>query len=132
MIDYKNIIREFYERVYNQRDIKAIDEWVSPDVIGHGPALADEIRGIQKVKEFSLYAWKTYTDYKLTIKDIFAEENKVVLRAEVQAKHIPTDKKVHFMGLNIYRFENDKIVEYWRVYDRLDLYEKQLGGWKPN
>ena len=27
--------------------------------------------------------------------------------------------------------EDGLIREYWRAYDRHDLYEKQLGGWRP-
>jgi len=27
--------------------------------------------------------------------------------------------------------EGGRIREYWRAYDRLDLYDRQLGGWRP-
>ncbi len=53
--------------------------------------------------------------------------------AEVRgaATHRATGKPVHFFGLTLYRLEHGRILEYWRAYDRLDLYDRQLGGWRP-
>jgi predicted ester cyclase len=34
-------------------------------------------------------------------------------------------------GLTLYRLEDGRIREYWRAYDRHDLYDRQLDGWRP-
>jgi hypothetical protein len=33
--------------------------------------------------------------------------------------------------MTLYRFDDGLIREYWRCYDRHDLYNRQLVGWRP-
>mgnify|MGYP003484920188 CR=1 FL=1 len=57
--------------------------------------------------------------------------DRVVVRGSVRATHKPTGRAVRFFGITEYRIDGGLIREYWRAYDRHDLYEKQLGGWRP-
>ena len=40
-------------------------------------------------------------------------------------------RNLAFMREHLHKDVVGLIREYWRAYDRHDLYEKQLGGWRP-
>ena len=65
------------------------------------------------------------------MENIAAQGDRVVVRGNVRATHKPTGRAVRFFGITEYRIDGGLIREYWRAYDRHDLYEKQLGGWRP-
>ena len=125
------LVARYYEEVFNQRNLDFLAEAMHPDVVGHGPGMQDEVRGLEDVAAFSAYVYEIYDDYTLTVNELFSSGNLVQVRATVNAVHKPTGRAVEFFGLSVYRLEAGKIAEYWRAYDRLDLYETQLGGWRP-
>jgi predicted ester cyclase len=89
------------------------------------------VRGPEQVAAFSAYVFEAYDDYRFTLEETVAEGDRVVVRGRVTARHRPTGRPVRFFGITIYRLEDGLIREYWRAYDRLDLYDHQLGGWRP-
>ena len=125
------LVARYYEEVFNGRNLEFLSEAMHADVVGHGPGLQDEVRGLADVAAFSAYVYEIYDDYQLTVNQLFGSGDFVQVRATVQAVHRPTGRSVQFFGLSVYRVEQGKIAEYWRAYDRLDLYETQLGGWRP-
>ena len=84
--------------------------------------------------------WRTsIPDFHVTLDDIFAEGDKVVVRWTVRGTHQgnielgsmgitvpPTGKQISFVGMDIFHFRGGKIVEAWRNWDRLGLFQ-QLG-----
>mgnify|MGYP003397777692 CR=1 FL=1 len=80
------LMRQYYEEVFNRRNLAFMREHLHADVVGRG---------------------------------------------SVRATHKPTGRAVRFFGITEYRIEDGLIREYWRAYDRHDLYETQLGGWRP-
>jgi len=64
------LMRQYYEEVFNRRNLAFMREHLHEDVVGHGPGIDDVVTGAEQVAAFS-------------------------------------------------------------AYDRHDLYEKQLGGWRP-
>jgi len=125
------LVARYYEEVFNQRNLDFLAQAMHADVLGHGPGMQDEVRGLADVAAFSAYVYEVYADYQLTVNQLFGSGELVQVRATVEAVHRPTGKKVKFFGLSVYRLEQGKIAEYWRAYDRLDLYEIQLDGWRP-
>jgi len=129
--DNAAFLARYYDEVFNRRNLALLRESLHPDVVGHGPGAGDEVRGLEQVVAFSAYVWEIYDDYRLTVDEIVAQGDRVVVRATVAAVHRPTGRPVRFFGLTQYRLEEGKIREYWRAYDRLDLYDRQLAGWRP-
>ena len=127
----EQLIARYYEEVFNQRNLGFIREAMVEDVVGHGPGMEDRAEGVQQVAAFSAYVYDVYDDYRLTVDELFGQGDLVQVRATVNAVHRPTGRPVQFFGLSTYRLERGQIVEYWRAYDRLDLYDRQLGGWRP-
>ena len=125
------LMRRYYDEVFNRRNLEFLRQHLHADVVGHGPGLADVLRGRDQVAAFSAYVWEVYEDYRLTVESVIAQGDTVAVRGSVRAVHKPTGKPVAFFGMTEYKIENGTIIEYWRAYDRLDLYDKQLGGWRP-
>ena len=125
------LIRRYYDEVFNRRNLGFLRAHLHPDVVGHGPGADDEVRGIEQVVAFSAYVWEAYDDYRLSVEGAVAAGDRVVVRGLVTARHRATGRPVRFFGLTEYRLEDGLIREYWRSYDRLDLYDRQLGGWRP-
>ena len=125
------LMRRYYEEVFNRRNLAFLREHLHPDVVGHGPGADDIVRGADQVAAFSMYVFEAYDDYRFTLEQTIAQGDRVVVRGSVTATHRATGKPVRFFGLTEYRLEAGKIRAYWRAYDRLDLYDAQLGGWRP-
>ena len=74
-----------------------------------------------------------FPDIQVTIDDLIAEGDKIVVRQTFRGTHqgpmgsvAPTGKQVTFSGMFIFRVENDQFVEEWALLDGLAL-QNQLG-----
>jgi len=74
-----------------------------------------------------------FPDICLRVDDMFAEEDRVVLRWSASGTHqgeffgiTPTNRQITANGMAIYRFADGKIVEEWMNTDMLGLL-RQLG-----
>jgi predicted ester cyclase len=126
-----SLMRRYYDEVFNRRNLAFLREHLHPEVVGHGPGADDEVRGADQVAAFSSYVFEVYDDYRLTVEGVTAAGDRVVVRGSVDALHKPTGRRVRFFGITEYRIEGGRIREYWRAYDRHDLYDRQLAGWRP-
>jgi len=135
----KAIIRSFFEAV-NRRNLAVIDELIAPDYVDH----TLQRQGLEGLKQFLKFLFKTFPDWHEITKDMIAEGDKVWIRVKYSATHKgewrgslplmpkrnyvlpPTGKKITFTGVHIYRIVDGKVVERESVYDVLDFY-KQLG-----
>ena len=129
--DNKALVRRTYD-VINKRNLKAIDELVDPNYVGHIPAFppVQGIEGLQQV--FSTYL-TAFPDMTGTIEDLIAEGDKVAARLTFRGTHTgpmmgipPTGKQVRVSGIHIMRYANGKLVEHWGNNDDLGMMQ-QLG-----
>lgn len=132
----KAISRRFVDEIIVRKNLAAFDDLVAPDVVAHHvpPPLQQDFDGWKAVVSMVLGA---FPDAKITVGDMIAEGDKVVLRWSVQGTHkgelmgIPaTGKKVAFTGMIIDRFAAGKIVEHWEQFDMLGMMQ-QLGVVPP-
>ena len=78
--------------------------------------------------------FSSFPDLHVKIEHILAENNLVLVFLNFVGTHkgefngrSPTNKRVTNRSADLYRIENDKIVEHWDVVDQLDLL-KQIGA----
>jgi predicted SnoaL-like aldol condensation-catalyzing enzyme len=103
----KKIVVEFYQKLFGDKDISAIDQYIVEDYIQHNPVAAD---GRQALKDFA-NKWianqpKTQVDFQ-----------KVVADGDLVFLHIKT-KSISGKDLSlvdIFRLKNGKIVEHWDI-----------------
>lgn len=111
---------------------KMIDELVEPDAMIRTPLPLD-LTGAEVLKHVWATLLAAFPDLHLTVEDMIAEGDKVVVRNTVTGTHRgeylglpPTGKSVTYNEIFIFRFVNGRVVETWGVVDVLSQM-KQLG-----
>jgi len=134
--DNKALVRRWFEEVWNQQRVEAIDEMFATDGIAHG--LSDDpeqpVRGPADFRVFHAKFCEAFPNMSIAVDDVIAEDDKVVARCSVRGKHLghslgiaATQAPVEFGGITILRIRNGQIVEAWNQFDFMKMY-KQLGA----
>ena len=132
-MDVKALALQAVERIFNRKELGAIDELVSKEVVDHSApeGLPPGIEGYRlKVGGFV----SAFPDLQLTYAQQISEGDMVAGRFTFVGTHqgtfagIPaTGKRVSVTGHDQLRFENGKIAEHWVEMDVLSLMQ-QLGA----
>jgi len=119
----------------NDRDLDKIERFATPNFTRHdltGAFLA-EGSGSTEATDFLHTLFEAFPDFRTDVQDVFASGDRVAVRYKFSGTHqgilfgIPsTGKKVDFSGINIYRFEENKIAEAWQLWDWAGVL-KQIG-----
>lgn len=116
----KEMIRRQIEEVWNQHNASKIADFWGDETLAQITHTHEELI-------------TAFPDTHLTIDDLLAEGDKVVLRATISGTHEgalhgipPTHKQVQFMAMRIFRIADGKIVETHVVADTLGVLQ-QLG-----
>ena len=128
MEENKVLIKSFIDDVFNQHDLTAIDKYLSPNLTdGTG-------KTTESFKKYLTSLFSGFPDLHVKIEHNLAENNLVLVFLNFVGTHkgefngrSPTNKRVTNRSADLYRIENDKIVEHWDVVDQLDLL-KQIGA----
>src|SRR6195256_5050520 len=111
---------------------KTIDELVEPGALTRTP-VPIVVMGARAIKEVFARLHRAYPDLHITVEDLIAEGDKVVVRDSVTGTHRgeymgipPTGKSVTYNEIFIVRFEGGRIAETWGVVDVLSQVN-QLG-----
>lgn len=133
---HKAVIRRWIEQAWNTGDVEIADELYSPDYCARGSVAESdrELRGVESVKQMVRRTRGSFPDIHFTIEHLIAEDDKVVGVFTVRGTHQgyldeipPTGRQVTFMAVDVWRFEQGRIVERCVIsIDRLDLL-RQLG-----
>jgi steroid delta-isomerase-like uncharacterized protein len=126
------LVRRFYDGVVNKGDLAAADELLAADYMEHSGSRSTP--GRDAFKQFLQTLAIAFPDIRLTIDDMIAENDKVVVRVTVQGTHEgvlfgnipPTGRTATWRGVDILRISGGKIVERWNCRDLLGMLQ-QLG-----
>ena len=139
----KAIVCRFYEEVFNQRNVDAIDELVHPEFLNHDPTPAAS-RDPESMKQFIHIITQAFPNHHHAIfqrkgfanEDLIAEGDKVVMRCILTGTHQgrfpgflempPTGKAICQRQIHILRVRDSKVAEHWVVRDDLTMMQ-QLG-----
>jgi len=112
--DAKAFVRGHFEDFVNRQDLSAADRNFAHDYREHGsdvpPGLPD---GPEGPKTYLAAAFRRFPDIHVTIEDIIAEGDKVVVRNTWRATDSTTSQKIEFSGIVIWRIVNGKLAERW-------------------
>ena len=131
----KTFMRRFYEEVFNQRNLAAIDDFVAPTFFNHSASQLGMPAGdLEHVKQFLSVVMQSFPDLHYTIEDMLAEGDKVVTRLTLSGTQQgdfmsipPTGKHATISDIEIFRIADGKAVEVWVQADFLGLLQ-QLGA----
>ncbi len=129
----KAIVRRYYEEVWNQGNLAAVDELYTPTFILNGQTI-----DCDQQKQIIAGTRAAIPNSTLTCEDMIAEGDKVASRWMARGTHQgewltsignipPTGKQVTVTGISIHRIEDGRIVEDWFNLDELGLFQ-QLGA----
>ncbi|MGI8834918.1 MAG: ester cyclase, partial [Nitrososphaeraceae archaeon] len=114
----KALVKSFVEEVFNKHDLSSIEKYLAG-------------QGSEGFKQFLSEFFIAFPDIHANVEHIVAENDLVVVFLNFTATHKgefqgmpPTNKKVNTRSADLYRIENEKIVEHWDVVDQLNLLEQ--------
>ena len=121
----ESLARQWFERIFNKRDIEAINELIAPEV----RLLAEGIThvGRDAIRERVQAVLDAFNPLRLTIENVLVDGDSTVVYWKVKKKHIAeflsipaTNRWVTLRGSSHARFENNQIIEardHWDIHD---------------
>jgi steroid delta-isomerase-like uncharacterized protein len=135
MAENANLIRRWFEEVWNQGNEQTIDAMCAKDAIGYGQAQRGaDIRGPEHFKQFWRGFRDAFSNIHVDIHETIEQDDRVAARWTLTMSHTgaflgiaAANKRVSVNGISIQRFANGLIIEAWDNWDQLDLLV-QLGA----
>lgn len=119
----KALAQRFYEEVFNKKKLDAIDELCAPDFVDHN-AMPGQAPGAKGLKDVFAAFFRGLPDLRITIQELVAERDIVVVRFSGTATHTgelmgaaPSGKAVTMRGMDMIRIKNGKAIEVWHEGD---------------
>ncbi|HEX8284862.1 MAG TPA: ester cyclase [Pyrinomonadaceae bacterium] len=135
-VDGKEVVRRWFEEVWNKGRSEAIDEMFDEEGVAHGLAGegGEALRGPANFRVFHQQFREAFPGVEVSVDDAISEGDKVAARCTVRARHEgdslglrATQKPVEFTGMTFARVRGGKIVEAWNNFDFMTMYQ-QLGA----
>lgn len=102
----KKLVADFYQELYGDKNIDAIDKYLDSNYVQHNPSIGD---GKESLRVAFKVWYKGALKEKIDIRHLAADGNFVYLHT----RSIENGKTVAIM--DIYRVENGKIMEHWDI-----------------
>ncbi len=129
----KTLARRLIEEGLGQGNISLFDEFLTPDFVEHEELPPGTPPGREGAKQLITMFHSAFPDFKVTIDDLIAEGEKVVIRQTWSGTHkgefmgiVPSGKNVSFGVIDTFRIAGGKVVEHWGQTDNFALMQ-QLG-----
>lgn len=125
----RKIAQEYAHRIWDKRDLKAIDELLAKDVIIH--SLLGNFHGPEAMRAVVLAWYEAFPDLKVSNELIISENDLVSIQWNAKGTHLgafkghsPSGKTVSYSGVTVYRLAHGKITEYWAYLDMNHLFNQ--------
>jgi predicted ester cyclase len=110
----KAFVRGHFEDFVNRKDLSATDRNFAADYQEHGSDVPPGLPpGPAGPKQYLAAAFQKFPDIHVTIEDIIAEGDKVVVRNTWHATDRDTQQRIEFSGIVIWRIAEGKLAERW-------------------
>jgi predicted ester cyclase len=125
----KQVIREFTKIFKNEHYVNGVDHLFDRTFVHHfRNPLPDGFEGLRQV---GIMMNGAFPDVVVTEEDLIASGDKVVERSSAAATHKgalmgapPTNKRVKWSEIHIYRLQNGKIAEHWAEIAMMELLQQ--------
>lgn len=102
----KKLVADFYQELFGDKNVDAIDKYIGDTYIQHNPALPD---GKDALKQGATQWFKGAPKEKIDIQHLGADGNFVYIHTKAKMGDKTTSV------IDIFRIENGKIAEHWDV-----------------
>ena len=131
----KGLVRRWFREVWNEGREATIDELFAENGVVYGLGEGEaEVRGPAALKPFVRNLRGSFPDIQISIQDIMAEEDKVMVRVLLEGTHSgsglgvpPSGRKIRVAGIVVIRISKGQFVEGWNSWDQLGLL-RQIGA----
>lgn len=127
----KELIRRFYDEVWNQGNTDFVFQVFADEYVRHDLRPGNPTQGAAGQKQVADDFRAAFPDLKHETEFLVGEGDMVVARWTMQGTNTapwgqaaPTGKFVKMSGVNIFRFENGKVVEIWNHRDDLGMMQQ--------
>ncbi len=125
----KELMLEWYERVWKQNDENAISELMAPNCIVHG--LGIPVIGPDQFAEFHDNFIQAFRDPWVEVFELVEADSVTLGHATFRAIHSPTDRNIEFVFSFSVKWVNGQAVEARNVVDFTSMLA-QIGAFNPN
>ena len=129
----KAIVKRIYTEVNDGQQYGVLDDICGPDIVIHDP-LVGEARGIEAYRGLFAFFRQAFPQQNTELRQFIAEGDYVALLHTHHATNggsfngmPPTGRTVHVPGIELFRLQDGKIAEFWRMDADLSLM-MQLGA----
>ena len=127
MDENKRVVRRRMEERFSAGRIEVADELIAEDYVEHAP-LPGQAPGLRGLKQALPRFWAAFPDFRLSVEDLIAEGDRVVVRSTATATHRgsfcgvpPTGLRVRWTAIDIIRLADGKQVEHWGNQETLEV-----------
>ena len=128
-----DVIRRYFNELFNRGELALVDELLAPDYVNHSPGSPDQPRGREGVKLVVVALRTAFPDLRYTIEDMVVGSEAVAVRTTLTGTHrgdlfgvAPTGRRISVSQMTIETFRGGRIVAHHRVTDELTMM-RQLG-----
>lgn len=110
----RKFIRDHFEEFVNRKNVQIGNVNFAVDFMDHGADVPPGMPlGPAGAIQYVAGALQRFPDQHVTIEDMVAEDDRVVVRNHWTATDSQTEKRIEFRGIVIWRIADRKIVERW-------------------
>ena len=131
--ELERLVRTWFHRAYNERDLAVIAEMMHPDIVLHSEGATRQ--GREVIEQRVSLVLGAFQPLQLTVEKVICEKDHAVAYWSVVKTHVgdflgipATGKEVTLMGSSWARFEQGLIVEVRDHWDVQDLIQKLTGN----
>ena len=134
--EHQNLLVSFVERVWNNGELDAIEEFVSETYTIHhdpGDPWDKQTLSPKGLRERVQISRAPVPDQSFDIQSIYSDHNSVCITWLWHGTHkgeiagvSPTGKGLNMSGATVYYFEKGKITGHWQITDRLGIYQQLM------
>jgi predicted SnoaL-like aldol condensation-catalyzing enzyme len=112
--EMKEFIRNHFEEFVNRKNLPIGEVNFAPDFVDHGADVPPGLPpGPAGAIQYVGAALKKVPDMRVSIEDLIAEDDKVVVRNHWTGTDAASKQRLEFSGIVIWRIANRQIVERW-------------------
>jgi steroid delta-isomerase-like uncharacterized protein len=130
----KALVRRYYEELWNRWSFALADELLADSLTFRG-SLGVAVHGRDGFREYMRTVRRAFPDFHNYIEELVAERDTVVARLTYTGTHQgelfgirPTNKRVSYAGVAIFRIDAGRIMEGWVLGDVHGLIQQLSGG----
>ena len=114
LAEMKEFIRNHFEEFVNRKNLRIGEVNFAPGFVDHGADVPPGLPpGPEEAIQYVGAALKKVPDLRVTIEDMIAEDDKVVVRNHWTGTDAASKQRLEFSGIVIWRIANRQIVDRW-------------------